>query len=131
MTPTLKYKGYTGTIEIDTDSECLCGQVLFIRGLIVYEADTLPELRRNFETAVDEYLASCAADGTSPEKPASGTFNIRIGSELHAAAIVAAHQADISLNEWIKRAVQAKLLSEGNSPSSADTLSSSATNTAD
>lgn len=107
------------------------GQVLFIRGLIVYEADTFPELRRNFEAAVDEYLASCAADGTSPEKPASGTFNVRIGSELHAAAIVAAHHADISLNEWIKRAVQTKLLSEGNSPSSADTLSGSATNTAD
>ena len=78
MTSTLKYKGYTGTIEIDTDSECLCGQVLFIRGLIVYEADTLPELRQNFESAVDTYLASCAADGTSPEKPASGTFNVRI-----------------------------------------------------
>lgn len=42
MTPTLKYKGYTGTIEIDADSEHLCGQVLFLRGLIVYEADTLP-----------------------------------------------------------------------------------------
>ena len=69
MTSTLKYKGYTGTIEIDTDSDRLCGQVLFIRGLIVYEADTLPELRRNFEAAVDEYLASCATDGTSPEKP--------------------------------------------------------------
>lgn len=68
MTSTLNYNGYTGTIEIDTDSERLCGQVLFIHGLIVYEADTLPELRRNFEAAVNEYLTSCAADGTSPEK---------------------------------------------------------------
>lgn len=112
MTSTLNYKGYTGTIEIDTDSERLCGQVLFIRGLIVYEADTLPELRRNFEAAVNEYLASCAADGTSPEKPASGTFNVRIGPELHSQAIIAARHADISLNEWMKRAVEAKLLSE-------------------
>lgn len=131
MTSTLKYKGYIGTIEIDTDSDQLCGQVLFIRGLIVYEADTLPELRRNFEVAVDEYLASCATDGTSPEKPAFGTFNVRIGPELHAAAIVAAHQADISLNEWVKRAVQAKLLSEGEPPSSAETLPGNATDTAD
>ncbi len=131
MTSTLKYKGYTGTIEIDTDSERLCGRVLFIRGLIVYEADTLPELRRNFESAVDDYLASCAADGTLPEKPASGTFNVRIGPELHAAAIVAAHQADVSLNEWVKRAVQAKLLSEGVPPSSAGTLPGNAADTAD
>ena len=36
MTSTLKYKGYTGTIEIDTDADRLCGRVLFIRGLIVY-----------------------------------------------------------------------------------------------
>ena len=112
MTSTLKYNGYTGTIEIVTDSERLCGQVLFIRGLIVYEADTLPELRQNFESAVNEYLASCKADDTSPEKPASGTFNVRIGPELHAQAIIAAHHSDISLNEWIKRAVEAQLLSE-------------------
>ena len=112
MTSTLNYNGYTGTIEIDTDSERLCGQVLFIRGLIVYEADTLPELRRNFEAAVNEYLASCAADGISPEKPASGTFNVRIGPELHAKAIVTALNADVSLNEWVKRAVKTQLLSE-------------------
>ena len=129
MTSTLKYKGYTSTIEIDNDSECLCGQVPFIRGLIVYEADTLPELRRNFEAAVDEYLASCAADGTSPEKPASGTFNVRIGPELHAAAIVASHHADISLNEWMKRAVQVKLLLEGKSHSSTEALSGNTTDT--
>ena len=113
MTSTLKYKGYTGTIEIDTDSERLCGRVLFIRSLIVYEAGTLPELRQNFEAAVNDYLASCAADGTSPEKPASGTFNVRIGPELHAKAIVAALNADVSLNEWVKRAVEAQLLAEG------------------
>lgn len=112
MTSTLNYKGYTGTIEIDTDSECLCGQVLFIRGLIVYEADTLPKLRQNFQSAVDEYLTSCEADGTSPEKPASGTFNVRIGPERHSQVIIAAHHADISLNEWMKRAVEVKLLSE-------------------
>lgn len=131
MTSTLKYKGYTGTIEIDTDSERLCGQVLFIRGLIVYEADTLPELRRNFEASVDEYLASCAADGTSPEKPASGTFNVRIGPELHAKAAIAALNADVSLDEWMKRAVEAKLLSESEAPSSAGTLPGIATDTPD
>ena len=131
MTSTLNYKGYTGTIEIDTDSERLCGQVLFIRGLIVYEADTLPELRRNFEAAVNEYLASCAADGTTQEKPASGTFNVRIGPELHAQAVIAAHHADLSINEWMKRAVQAQLLSEGETQSSAETKTRRATDTAD
>lgn len=131
MTSTLKYKGYTGTVEIDTDSDRLCGQVFFLRGLIVYEADTLPKLRQAFESAVDDYLMSCAADGTSPEKPASGTFNVRIGPELHASAIVAAHHADISLNEWMKRAVQAKLLSEGKSQSSTEALSSNTTDTVD
>lgn len=113
MTSTLNHKGYTSTIEIDADADRLCGQVLFIRGLIVYEADTLPELRRNFESAIDDYLASCASDGTTPEKSASGTFNVRIGSELHAKAIVAALNADVSLNEWVKRAVEAQLLAEG------------------
>lgn len=131
MTSTLKYKGYTGTIEIDTDADRLCGQVLFIRGLIVYEADTLPEFRQNFQSAVDDYLASCAADGIAPEKPASGTFNVHIGPELHTQAVIAAHRADVSLNEWMKRAVQAQLLSEGESQSSADTKTRRATDAAD
>ena len=131
MTSTLNYKGYAGTIEIDTDSERLCGQVLFIRGLIVYEADTLPELRRNFEAAVNEYLASCAADGTSPEKPASGTFNVRIGPDLHAKAIIAARHADISLNEWVKRAVEAQILSESETQTLADTSSDKTSDASD
>ncbi len=131
MTSTLKYKGYTGTIEIDTDAERLCGRVLFIRGLIVYEADTLPELRRNFESAIDDYLASCASDGTTPEKSASGTFNVRIGPELHAEAVIAAHHAGISLNEWMKRSVQAQLLSEGETQSLAETKTRRTTDTAD
>ncbi len=131
MTSTLNHKGYTGTIEIDADTDRLCGQVLFIRGLIVYEADTLPELRRNFESAIDDYLASCASDGTTPEKSASGTFNVRIGPELHAQAVIAAHHADVSLNEWMKRAVQTKLLSEGEAQSSAETKTRRATDAAD
>ena len=67
--PVLRYKGYTGTVEVDTESDRLCGQVRSLRGLIVYEADTVLQLRKNFQNAVDDYLANCRADGIPPEKP--------------------------------------------------------------
>lgn len=67
--PVLHYKGCTGTVDVDTDNDRLCGKVLRLRGLITYEADTVPQLRKNFQTAVDDYLAGCRADGIPPEKP--------------------------------------------------------------
>ena len=67
-TPVLCYKGYTGTVEVDTASDCLCGKVQGLRGRIVYEADTVSQLRKAFQNAVDDYLARNKADGTAPEK---------------------------------------------------------------
>ena len=66
--PVLHYKGYTGTVDVDTESDRLCGKVLRLRGLIVYEADTVPQLRKNFQSVVDDYLASGKVTGTIPEK---------------------------------------------------------------
>jgi len=38
MTELLKYKNYSGSVEIDLDEKILHGKVLFINGLITYEA---------------------------------------------------------------------------------------------
>lgn len=40
--PVLHYKGCTGIVDVDTDNDRLCGKVLRLRGLITYEADTVP-----------------------------------------------------------------------------------------
>ena len=69
MVAHLEYKGYQGTIEAELETGTLYGKLAFIRDLVTYEAETLPELEKEFHTSVDEYLADCKGVGKTPDKP--------------------------------------------------------------
>ena len=106
----LRYRGYTGSVEFDDGSNTLVGKVLGLKhNHIIYEGDTVDELRRVFEGAVDSYLHDCALEGIQPEKPYNGNVVFRMTSELHQQAVEKASSLGISLNEFIKRAVTAAL----------------------
>lgn len=100
----LEYKGYYGTAETSVEDECLAGSVLHVRDKIVYFGETFPELRENFHKAVDDYLEFCNEVGKDPDKPFSGTFNVRLGKDLHREVAVKARAEDISINEYVVRA---------------------------
>lgn len=102
----LTYGGYVGSIEASIEDECLHGRILFIDDLITYEGDTIAALKSSFEVSVDRYLAHCERIGKSPNKPYSGTFNVRIGPELHKQAAQAAYKAGLRLNEFVTNAVR-------------------------
>ena len=102
----LKYKGYSGSVEYDESVQFLTGKVLGIkRDCILYEGTTVSEIKKDFEDAVDDYLAHCAAMGIEPEKPYSGKTVIRMGSKLHEEAAAKAHEMGISLNDLITKAI--------------------------
>ncbi len=90
MNNQLKYKGYIGSIETSLEDNCLFGKILFIKALVSYEGKTVAELDAAFHEAVDDYLATCQSLGQTPEKPCKGSFNVRVGHELHLAAALAA-----------------------------------------
>lgn len=98
---TLVYRSYHGSVEIDLDENILYGQVLWIRDLITYEGETIEELRHDFESAVDEYISLCERKGVEPKKPFTGTFQIRVGAELHEALAVKAYNSGRSLNNFV------------------------------
>lgn len=104
MTP-LTYRGYYGSIEASTEDNCLFGKLLFIRALVNYEGETVAELTAAFRGAVDDYLATCEAQGQAPEVPCKGSFSVRVGHELHMAISMAASRANISLNDLARRAL--------------------------
>lgn len=103
---TLGYRNFTGSIEVDPEDGMLHGQVLFIRDTITYEGWTYPELKSDFERAIDEYLALCERRGMEPKKPCTGTFQVRIGPELHETASLEAYRNGQSLNQFVKDVVQ-------------------------
>ena len=46
----LEYKGYKGSVEYSKADNCLCGKVLGMsKDLILYEGNTIDELRADFE----------------------------------------------------------------------------------
>lgn len=111
--PELTFNGYTGSIEVSIEDACLHGRVLFIDDLVTYEGESVPEIQAAFQGAVDRYLAHCQRVGKSANKPYSGTFNVRIGPEMHSRAAKVAHLKKIKLNEFVKQAIQAAIDMDG------------------
>jgi predicted HicB family RNase H-like nuclease len=109
----LTYKGYTGTIEASIEDACLHGKILFIYDLITYEGNTVEDIKASFEEAVDHYLAFCAETGKPANKPYSGTFNVRVGQELHRKAVELAYNRGITLNDFVAQSIQASIEQNG------------------
>jgi predicted HicB family RNase H-like nuclease len=107
----LRYKGYSGTVEYDESVNLLTGKVSGLKhALLLYEGDTVENLKKDFEEAVDDYLETCKAEGRAPEKPYNGKLLLRMTSQLHSDAADKASSLGISLNEFINRAVAAAVL---------------------
>lgn len=111
MNNTLIYKGYVGSIEFSETDSVFYGKVLGIRSLISYEGTNAEELIKDFHCAVDDYLEECAAENEQPEISYKGSFNVRIGSDLHRQAAIYALNHSQTLNSFIEDAVREKLSS--------------------
>jgi predicted HicB family RNase H-like nuclease len=105
MNSILKYRDYYGSIEVSTEDNCLFGKLRFIRSLVNYEGETVAELEMAFREAVDDYLETCEKLNTKPETPCKGSFNVRVGHDLHLAASVTANRRNITLNDLTRKAL--------------------------
>lgn len=101
----LKYKGYIGDVQASIEDDVLHGKLQYISALVTYEGKTVDELNTAFQEAIDDYLTYCEKKGYEPEKPCKGSFNIRIGHDLHLAAAIKAKQMGISLNDLVKQSI--------------------------
>ena len=79
------------------------------KDLILYEGNTIDELKADFEAGIDNYIAGCVADGIEPRKPYSGTLNIRISPEIHSKIAMLAQEAGTTINGYIKQALEEQL----------------------
>ena len=106
---TYSYKGYYGSVENDLEGLVLHGRILHVSDLITYESDSLSGLKKEFEAAVDDYLETCVSLGKHPDKPYTGSFNIRTTPDLHREAAVYAANNGKTLNLVVNEAIRAKL----------------------
>ena len=109
----MSHQGYTARIDFDDRDGIFVGRLLGIRHLISFHADNVGGLRSAFHAAVQDYLDDCAAQGVSPEKPASGKLLLRVSPQVHAQALVASQAAGMSLNQWVGEALQRAIEAAG------------------
>jgi predicted HicB family RNase H-like nuclease len=102
----LKYKGYSGVVEYDSEGKIFTGEVVGLRSVITFEGRTPEEIEQSFRESVDLYLQMCEQDGVPPEKPYSGRFNLRITPELHRSIATCAAIEHKSLNDWVVDALK-------------------------
>jgi len=106
MAKVLEYKEYKGSIEFDLEDNCLFGKALFLDDAVIYQGETIAELKRCFEESIDEYLLTCEEIGKEPEKQFSGVFNVRMESSLHRSMAHRAVKLGVTLNALVSQACQ-------------------------
>lgn len=102
----LEYKGYHATVEYDVLDRMLYGKIEGINDPVSFESTSAKTIEKEFHKALDEYLEFCEKAGKKPEKEYTGSFNVRIGRNLHKALAGQAVKAGISLNAAVIEAVQ-------------------------
>ena len=101
MKDMMHYRGYHGSVHYSDEDRVFYGRVEFNRALISYEGTDVKSLRQAFEEAVDDYLETCRESGIAVGKPFKGSFNVRVGADLHQRVALAAIQKGVTLNKYI------------------------------
>lgn len=101
MKDMMRYKNYYGSAHYSEDDRVFYGKVEFIRALVSYEGTDVQTLRKAFEEAVDDYLQACNEQGREPEEPFKGSFNIRVGPDLHRRLALEATSKGVTLNKYV------------------------------
>lgn len=105
MNDILEYKGYYGNVHFSAEDETFIGEVIGINDTIVFEGETVEELKASFFESVEDYLDACREVGKDPDKTYKGSFNIRISTDLHRDAAMLAAIKKISLNDFVRYAI--------------------------
>lgn len=106
MSSPMNYKGYDGSVKYSAEDRLLYGEILGIRDTITYDGTDVASIETNFKAAVDEYLRFCQETGKEPEKPFPGTFNVRVGSDLHRRASLLGAERGQKLNKVVAEALE-------------------------
>ncbi len=104
----MEYKGYIAKITYDSSVELLHGEVVNAGPypITTFEAADVEGLKREFRISIEDYLAWCKEDGVDPRRPFSGHLNLRLGPDLHQRVAVSAARNGVSINGWIKGALE-------------------------
>lgn len=106
MNNLLTYKNYIGSVEYSADDDIFHGKIEFITDTVLYEGNSVEELKKSFYDAVDDYIEACKEIGKEPQRPFKGKLFSRIEPDLHKKAALISLQRHISLNKFVENAIR-------------------------
>lgn len=109
MKNTLKYKGFIGSVSFEDEDNILFGKIEGINDLIMYERESVTEIKQMFREAVDEYIESCKHFNKPLLKSFKGSFNVRVKPDIHQQAAMLAKMQGISLNQLVQKAIEKEI----------------------
>ena len=109
MKNTLKYKGFIGSVSFEDEDNILFGKIEGINDLIMYEGESVTEIKQMFREAVDEYIESCNHFNKPLLKSFKGSFNVRVKPDIHQQAAMLAKMQGISLNQLVQNAIEKEI----------------------
>ena len=102
---TMKYKDYTALIEFSDEDGCFIGKVLGIRDMIVFDGNTVDEIRKNFHDIIDHYITACAKANRPPNKPVAEIM-VPVSPALYAKASRKAEYDGVPIRTIMETALQ-------------------------
>src|SRR5688572_27068586 len=105
MNDILQYKDYLATVSYSSEDEVLYGKVIGINDLVTFESGSVKELKKAFKEAIEDYIETCTSLKKTPDKTYKGSFNVRIPSDLHKEAAMYAAIKNMSLNDFVRYAI--------------------------
>jgi predicted HicB family RNase H-like nuclease len=97
--------GYNAKIEYDPEIDMLRGEILGLTGGADFYGKNPTELRSEFKSSLNVFLAVCKEKGIDPRRSHSGKFNLRISPELHEKLAIAAQAEGKSINTLAQEAL--------------------------
>ena len=102
----MEYKGYHAKIEYSPEDETFVGEVFGIADTLVFDGQSIEELRTMFHETIDDYLETCRELGKQPDKEYCGTFSVTVPAELHREAAIVAESKGIPLDRLVAEALR-------------------------
>jgi predicted HicB family RNase H-like nuclease len=105
----LSYKGFYGSVSFSATDEVFYGKLEGVDDLVSFEGTSVKELKANFKLSVEDYIAYCEKNSYQLRKSFKGSFNIRIKPEIHKQAALFAIKQNISLNQFVQKAIEREI----------------------
>ena len=106
MNNIMTINGYQAVIAFDPDIHMFRGEFAGLNGGADFYARDVKGLEKEGKVSLKVFLDACKQDGVDPRKNFSGKFVLRLDSDTHEAAAIAAAANGKSLNQWAVEAIK-------------------------